>query len=235
MIEYIKYIERQVTSRAAARQNADLEKIVVKSAVKTVLAILAVLVVVFAVFNFAFPQHMATFTENIGNYSLAVKYASLRYSYTGDSMDLARCFEDSVSLGNDDYIIKYGEELVAKDDFASVCERKEEEFFELNDKYFGEDVAYDYNQRVKGKLAVAYYRGGEVEKAVNYALAANGCESFASGNALVSLYLAVKDAGDGAAAGALIGALSSVSPSDAQQAELLREVVASLEAIAAQN
>lgn len=233
MVKYIKYIERQVTSRAYVRQNADLEKIVVKTAVKTVLAILIILVVVFAVFNFAFPQHMATFSESIGNYALAVKYSSLRYSYTGDSMDLARCFDDSVSFGNDDYIIVYGEELVAKEDFPSVCSRKEKEFYELNDKYFGDDVAYDYNQRVKGKLAVAYYHKGEGEKAVDFALAANGTKSFASGNAIATLYLEIKAEGDRQAAALMLSALNGVSPVNADEAQALGEVISSLEEIAA--
>ena len=208
-----------------------MEKIVVKTAVKTVLAILAVLVVVFAIFNFAFPQHMATFMESIGNYSLAVKYSSLRYSYTGDSMDLSRCFENSVSLGNDDYIIEYGEELVAKEDFSSVCELKEKEFYELNDKYFDEDVVYDYNQRVKGKLSVAYYHNGEDERAINYAFAANGTESFISGNALITLYLEIRSENDSEAAGMMLEVLSKVSPSDEKEAQSLSEVIESLSGI----
>lgn len=208
-----------------------MEKIVVKTAVKTVLAILAVLVVVFAIFNFAFPQHMATFMESIGNYSLAVKYSSLRYSYTGDSMDLSRCFENSVSLGNDDYIIEYGEELVAKEDFSSVCELKEKEFYELDDKYFNEDVVYDYNQRVKGKLAVAYYHNGEDERAINYAFAANGTESFISGNALITLYLEIRSENDSEAAGMMLEVLSKVSPTDEKEAQSLGEVIESLSGI----
>ncbi len=215
------------------RQNAVLEKIVVKTAVKTVLAILAILVVVFAVFNFAFPQHMATFSENIGNYSLAVKYSALRYSYTGDGMDLARCFEDSVSLGNDDYIIKYGEELTARQDYSSVCDRKEQEFAELNDKYFGENVTYDYNQRVNGKIAVAYFHKGDDENAVLVALCANGTESFVSGNALATLYLEIIAEGDSQAAGVMLSALSQISPTDGEEAQSLGEVISSLEELAA--
>ncbi len=154
-----------------------MEKLVVKTAVKTVLIILGIFLVVFAVFNLAFPQHMATITESTGNYALAVKYADLRYSYTKDCADLSRCFDDSVFLGSDAQIRKYGDKLVEDAGFEKVCEQK--------------DVAYegyDYERWVYSKIAVARYHTEEDKnEALKYALEKNGSDSFAKGNAVMSI------------------------------------------------
>ncbi len=219
-----------------SRGNAQVEKVVVKTAVRTVLAILAVLIVAFAVASFGFPQYMASVCENLGNYSLALRYSALRYSYTDDSLDLARCFENSVSLGDPDSIIKYGEELVAKSDFTDVCHYQEAEFGKLSDIYLdGESLGFDYEQRVKGKIATAYYLNGDAARAADYALEANGTQSFRSGNALIQLYAAVKTAGDGAAAQLLADRLSAVVPSDGEESDLLAEVKISLQAVVSGN
>ncbi len=227
-----KIYQRQVRRRVFRPIKSHLEKIVVKTAVKTVLAIIIILAVAFAVFNFAFPQQMATICENLGNYSLAVKYSSLRYSYTGSGLDLARCFENSLSLGDDDYIIEFGEELVGRSDFDDVCHSMETEFYELNDKYLeGERIEFDYEQRVKGKLAASYYCKGETTKAINYAFETNGTSSFASGNALILLYAEIKSAGDGDAAQIMLEKLALVTPADEDQRQMLVEVTQSLRAV----
>ncbi len=200
-----------------------LEKLVVKTAVKTVLIILGVLIAVFAVFNFAFPQHMATVTESMGNYSLAVKYASLRYSYTGEGDDLARCFEDSVLLGNDKYVIQYGDELTNRMDFDRICENKSLRM----------GGGYDYRHYVLGKLAVSYFKSGRKQEAVELAYEANGNESFAYGNALMSLSSAAKTAKDAETCSAIIEKLDTLNPLKSEEIEYVKEVKSSLRAVVA--
>ena len=167
-----------------------MEKLVVKTAVKTVLIILGIFVAVFVIFNFAFPQHMATATESIGNYDLAVKYASLRYNYTKNCDDLARCFDDSVLLGNDEYILDYGEKLIKHRDYEEVCKTK-------NLKQTGS--RYDYNHWVKGKIAVSKYNTGVKKKqdklkreAIDLAAAETDTETFEYGNPLMALAVCIK-------------------------------------------
>ena len=75
------------------------------------LGLLLIIVIAFSVVSFAFPQNMAEMFENLGNYSFAVSYASLRYKYTGDCYDLARCAEDSILARADDKIVRYAGEL----------------------------------------------------------------------------------------------------------------------------
>lgn len=202
-----------------------LEKLVVKTAVKTVLIILGVLIVVFAIFNFAFPQHMATLTEGMGNYSLAVKYASLRYSYTGDVDDLSRCFDDAVLLGNDKYVLEYGEKLTNSREFGEICAKKNAQI----------GVGYDYRHRVLGKLAVSKYNLGKIEEAVELAADANGTDSFAYGNALMSLSAAARSKKDAQTCAILIEKIDKIEPISETDINYKKEVLGSLRAVAASN
>lgn len=195
---------------------------VVKTAVKTVLIILGILIAVFAVFNFAFPQHMATATESIGNYDLAVKYASLRYYYTKDCGDLARCFDDSVLLGKDEYILQYGEQLIAHNGYGSVCARKDES---------QHGSGYSYDHWVKSKLAVSYYNTGKKDKAVEKAAEVNGKYSFEYGNALMSLAARVRTENDYDTAQKILEVLNQITPKDSKEDNYLKQVKFALEDI----
>lgn len=199
-----------------------MEKLVVKTAVKTVLIILGIFIAVFAIFNFAFPQHMATVTESIGNYELAVKYASLRYYYTKNCDDLARCFDDSVLLGKDEYILQYGEQLINKgSDYEEVCKSK---------NVLQTGSGYDYDHWVKGKLAVSYYNTGKPDKAIEMALDDNGNNRFPYGNALMSLAARVRAEKDAETAKKLLKVLEEEfeEPSDTKERENLNKVIIAL-------
>lgn len=202
---------------------------VVKTAVKTVLIILGIVIAVFAIFNFAFPQHMATATESIGNYELAVKYASLRYYYTKDCSDLARCFDDSVLLGKDEYVLQYGEQLINNRGYAEVCKSK-------NSQQTGS--GYDYDHWVKGKLAVAYYNTDEKDKAIEMAAADNGNKRFTYGNALMSLAARVRAEKDAETAGKLLDVLELIReefeknpPTDTKERDYLTTVIAAMHTV----
>lgn len=207
-----------------------MEKLVVKTAVKTVLIILGVFIAVFAIFNFAFPQHMATLTESIGNYELAVKYASLRYYYTKDCDDLARCFDDSVLLGNDEYVVQYGEQLINKKDYEEVC----------NDRNtLRTGSGYDYDHWVKGRLAVAYYNTGETEKAIEMATENDkDLNSFEYGNALMLLAARIRAERDADAAEKILKVLDVIDnnfkenpPTDKKEREYLTTVLAAMRTV----
>lgn len=198
-----------------------MEKLVVKTAVKTVLIIVGILAVVFAIFNFAFPQYMATATENMGNYDLAIKYASLRYYYTKDCSDLARCFDDSVLAGDDKFIIQYGEELLEHKDFDEVCNDR-------NTQYGG---GFDYKRRVNSKLAVSYYNSGEIEKGIVLAAEMNGTKSFSIGNPLMSLAARIKDNSDSEGAEFILAFLSKIEPEDDTEKGYLAEIKSAMNGV----
>ena len=199
-----------------------MEKLVIKTAVKTVLIILGIIIIVFAIFNFAFPQHMATATESIGNYSLAVKYADLRYKYTKSGSDLARCFDDSVLLGDDKYIIEYGEKLIAHKDYLSVCtERNESEVS-------GSSSAYGYDNWVKSKLCVSLYNSGSPANAIMRAAEYNGNISFAYGNPLIALASKIKAENNVDGATLILAALKDIHPEETDDKECLNQITATM-------
>lgn len=194
-----------------------MDKLVVKTAVKTVLIILGIFLAVFAIFNFAFPQHMATAMESIGNYSLAVKYADLRYHYTKDVDDLARCFDDSVLWENDKYIVEYGDSLMAHKDFQDVCEAKNREY-----ENYGAD--YDYATWVNTKVALSHYNIGfenndDKDKAIGLDRAAEMCgtESFVQGNPLLAICARIRTNKDKSGAEYALSKLNGIHPEDSQQ------------------
>jgi hypothetical protein len=164
---------------------------------------------VFTVFNFVFPQHFATATEKIGNYELAVNYASLRYTYTQDSYDLARVVEDSILSEKDEYVLQYGEKFIALDNFEEVAATR------------GEQLNIDYSTYVCGKIAVARYNSGDFDGALQLAADTNGKQSFKSGNTLIALSIRVISVHDKQNAKVLESTLDEISTTDAQEQELL--------------
>lgn len=135
-----------------------MKNFVVKTAVKTLLIVLAVIIVGFVIFNFAFPQHMATFSERIGNYNMAVWYSSLRYSYTDDTEDLARCLEDAILAGDDQKVVEYGDEFFEKEDHAAVLVQ------------LTEDSGINYLNLFGGSLVASKYACGDFDGALDLAL-----------------------------------------------------------------
>ncbi len=194
-----------------------MKNLVAKTAVKTALIILGVLVVAFGIFNFAFPQHMATFTENAGSYGLAVRYASLRYFYTGDVHDLARCVDDAILSGNPDYIVEYGGQFLSHEGRYEVIE-------ERNSSLSG----IDYENFVEGKVAVAYYELGNFSNALELAYNFNGTTSFSYGNALMTLSVAVADKADTGSAERILEILNLIAPAEPSEQAYLSEVCAML-------
>lgn len=182
-----------------------MNKVIFKTALKTLLAVLIALVAAAAILCLGFPQNVADICEKTGSYSAATVFASLRYTYTGDVNDLARCAEDSILSGNSVNIRKYCGKLVAEEEFATVCEEKD-----------GAAVGF-YRQYIYGNYAVALYNGGEKALAVETAEAAlNGVSGFPEGNAYGSLAMAIVEARDAETANTVLEKIRNLSPSDSE-------------------
>ena len=191
-----------------------MKNLVAKTAVKTALIILGVLVVAFVAFNFACPQHMATFAENTGSYSLALRYASLRYYYTGDVYDLARCADDAILTGNPDYIVDYGGQFLSHED-------KDEVIADRNQSLSG----IEYGNFVESKVVVAHYELGNLSKALELAYGYNGTTSFEYGNALMSLSVAVAENNDAASVPKVKEILQLITSAEPQEQQYLLKVL----------
>lgn len=144
-----------------------MKNIILKAALITVGALAAAGILVFSLWMLIAPQSMATVSEKLGNYNFAVTCADLKYKYSDDSNDLARCAEDSILSGEDKLIIKYCEPLVDKTDFDAVCRSKNEQLARTDFGYW----ATDYSTYIRGSLAAAQYRSGDLDKAIDTAAA----------------------------------------------------------------
>ena len=139
-----------------------MKNVILKATLVTVAALAAAGILIFSLWILIAPQSMATVSEKMGNYNFAVTCANLKYKYSDETVDLARCAEDSILSGEDKLVIKYCERLVEKDDFDELCRRRDEE---LSRTLFGV-YATKYNTYIIGNLAVAQYRAGDLQKAV---------------------------------------------------------------------
>ncbi len=181
-----------------------MKKIVLKSALFAVTALALAALLIFSLWILCSPQTMATASEKAGNYSFAVTCADLRYKYTKDSSDLARCAEDAILSGKDKYILKYGEKLIYRDDFDLVCTKRNEQ---LSQNEFS-TVTSDYKSYICGSVAAAQFRGGSLETAVKTASIPR------TETAFIKLTRQVSETGSQAEKEALKGALNEKGYTD---------------------
>ncbi len=220
-----------------------LKNIILKTALITLGVVIALAVVMFAILSLAFPGTLCGWCEQLGNYGFAVKYASLYYSYTGDVADLARCAEDGILSGKNGYITEYCTKLVDDEGFPEYCT--------LRDEQMAEDLpelSFSYRQYIYGAAAEAYYREGDSDLAVGFAIEAldenfsraeysTGGEAdysidrFPVNNALGSLALVAIEKEDGELADELTAILSSVRCSSQDEQDYLSALTGALGAI----
>lgn len=194
-----------------------LKSFIVKTAVKTAIIALLILSLLVVGINFLFPQHMATFCEQSGNYSLATKYASLRYSYTKNTDDLSRAVDDSILAKDDALIIEYGDQFILCDDFFPVCNNKSAQLSSFN-----------YAQFVCGRIAIAKYNSGDFTGAQKVALFVNGTRSFESNNAFMTLGVKIIGNKDTASARVLLDVLKYIEPERADEVDNLNTLIKQL-------
>lgn len=172
-----------------------MSKVILKTALKTLLIVAIVVLVAFGVASLGFPSDMASLCEKTGNYSMATGYASLSYTYSKDVKDLNRCFTDSIYAKNDGNIVKFGDQLINDEKFPEVCENITVIKVKTDKKEM--EIPIDYKQYVYGQVAAAKYRTGNKEQALETAKnAMEGVEGFPANNALAILSLQVIQSGD---------------------------------------
>ncbi|MCD8293781.1 MAG: hypothetical protein LUE27_00835 [Clostridia bacterium] len=166
------------------------KNIVGKTIAKTVVAVIILIAIIYAVLSLIIPQHMATMYYNLGAYSAAARYASLRYTYTGNIEDLDRCANYAILSGKDKNVITFCGELLDDEDFDSYCSTKEE--------------SEDYRQHIYASIASSYYSTGDTETALEYAeTALKSIDYFPVNNAAGILTVKVAEAKDGSTAAIL--------------------------------
>lgn len=185
-----------------------MSKVILKTALKTLLIVAIVVLVAFGVASLGFPSDMASLCEKTGNYSMATGYASLSYTYSKDVKDLNRCFTDSIYAKNDGNIVKFGDQLIGDEKFPEVCESITVIKVKTDKKEI--EIPIDYKQYVYGHTAAAKYRTGNKEQALETAKKAmEGVEDFPANNALAILSLQVIQSGDEGTAKELLNEITS--------------------------
>lgn len=206
-----------------------MKKVVVKTAFLTFAVVFAVAVIALVVLFFGFPQTAADMFENTGDYKSAARFAAIRYSRTDDIDDLGRVVMDSILAADDEYVEKYGQELIAKKGFDEYCARE--------DEYYGgkgeiSEYTSSFKQFIYGSVSRSVYRNGDFDKALELSESAlgEGTSEFKPGNALAALSIEACVRKDAEAAARLKTVLGKYSP-PAGQDEYLNFVKNALESI----
>ena len=181
-----------------------MNKVIFKTAMKTLFAVVIALIVAAAILCFGFPQKVADICEKTGNYSVATVFASLRYTYTGDTGELARCGEDSILSGDIPNTLRYCGKLVGTEDFGELCADKD-----------GGSASGFYRQYIYGNYSSATYRSGNGQDAVKLAgEAMSGVAGFPVPNAYGTLAVIVGEAKDAETAPLLLEKIAEIVPSN---------------------
>lgn len=216
--------------------------IIFKVTLLTLGFIVALAVLAFAFLSLAFPGVMAGWCEKTGNYSFALKYASLHYKYTGEVDEAARCAEDSILTGKDSYIIEYGTQLVDHGGFDGYCAQQDE----YMQQTYG--VTYSYRQYIYGKITTSYYAQGNTQSAIGCAVQALDKEfdrssytyggtasynitTFPANNALIALSVKVLEAQDGSAAVCIAEVMDNITVTDSTENTILTTCKTALAAV----
>ncbi len=191
-----------------------MKKIIAKTALKTLLALLIAAIIAFGVASLGFPAQMATLFENMRAYNFASGYAGLAYVYAENTPNLARCLDDSILAGDNFNVVNYGDKLVQREDFTEYAAKRTQDEREK----LPEDLrqSYDYYNIVYGNLACAKYAEGDKDGAMDTANASmEKLEGFPVNNALAALALASRE--DKPFAERVYTAIKAIEPTAEQQ------------------
>ena len=167
-----------------------VNRIAVKVALSTFLAVVILMAVLFAALSFIYPSTMMGITYDLGFESASIQYAKHAYKRSDEIYYIA--FATEVAIGEKDYekIEECGEKFVADKGFSAYCRDKNEGK--------PEGVTTTYQQYVYGQVAVAKYYVGKAEDAVDFAFLINR-KAFPQNNAVAAVLLTAIKRQDGQA------------------------------------
>lgn len=163
----------------------NVDKVIVRSILSTLLAILILVSVMFLALIAIFPQTMMQLTYDMGMESSSIYFAEDAYRRTDDVGYIAYATEVAILDDNNDKIIKCGEKLIKDEAFAEYCRKQDEKV----------QVSTSYEQYVYGQICVAMYENGKTDEAIDRAFALIG-NTFPHNNAVLALIVAANRAED---------------------------------------
>ena len=141
-----------------------MKKVIIQAAVKTLAAVLSILLLCVSALTIFAPQKLAVFCRDIGSYNAAASFTVISYNRSKKIDTLSEIVEYSVLAKNNKRTVKYSALLISHSGFDALCEDK--------DKNTGEYIVASYSQYIYGNLAASLYRIGKVEEAIDKAKSA---------------------------------------------------------------
>ena len=136
--------------KSVYKRGYKMKKTVIKTAVITLISLIALSAVLITSLTVLAPRTLAGFFRNAGNVKMSSFYSELSYQKSGSEEDLTDAFSDFIALKNYDKIKKYGKDLSERSDFDEICERHKSASSLLK-----------YKDYVLGNLAISMYETKE--------------------------------------------------------------------------
>lgn len=145
-----------------------MKKVILKSALITLAAIIAVALIVYGVFAFFFPASLASGYRGVSNYSVALKYSERAYRKNGDYNALLIVVNDAIDSENAEKITEYAEKALLNRDLSSSerCRISESyclALYEYNYKNYSPKLVFERALNVAAQTVGEPYYVGYVE------------------------------------------------------------------------
>lgn len=163
-----------------------MDKIILRAAARTLAAIGVLLVTMMLALCLIFPSTMMHITYDMGMDGASVRFAMTAYKRSSDILYVAHATETAIGADKYDEVEECGLQFIAHADFARYCEAREKEA----------EADGLYKQYVYGNIALAQYRMGKGNAALETAVCALDGK-FPPNNAFYALALTARINNDG--------------------------------------
>ena len=193
-------------------EGTHIDKIIARAALRTLAAIGVLLAFMSLMLCLVFPSTMMYITYDLGMDGASVRYGMRAYRNTDDIRYCAFAMETAIGADKDEQIEYCGMKLASHENFALYCQMRDA-------KIDGEGL---YKQYIYGQIALAQYRMGKREAALQTSLSALESGRFPENNAFFALALNALMAKDQAMVDMIKNQIPAISEgiSDTDQAYL---------------
>lgn len=199
-----------------------VEKIILRSFLSTLLAIVTLLVFMAGMLVAVYPETMMNISYDMGMEKASIWFAERAYK-RHDKIDTI-AFATTIAIEENMYakVIVCGEKLIADEEFAQYCEQKDL----ANEEKYGEDtidgikivdILGEYDQYVYAQISVAQYKTGDKDGAVEKAVALT--EGFPRNNAIACLLMEAGSNKDDVYVDKLLDVMNSIQMDSSSWAE----------------
>lgn len=177
-----------------------VDKVIIRSALSTLGAIVALFAVMLLALCFIFPATMMRLTYDLGMDGASIRSAKRAYDYTGEVYYIAFATETAIGAELLESVETCGESLIIDDEFASYCEKRNEET----------ETTVGYEQYIYAQICVAKYLQGEKAESVERAFALVG-NAFPENNAITAVLLTALSREDTQTANAVLEKMNEMN------------------------